>query len=177
MCGQQQSIYKHIQLYGSKEEPEKTATFILQTGLSEQQQPTRKRKRRQTDFLAAGGACRGCILTYIKHSMRGILTHYRNADSSESLTGLQFLRPRCPVAKAEECTQWVKAIMFENYIKNKIIKMRNKEIRCQRLSFDRPTRTVRYTPPHPRPPNWQIKLWQSTIRKADKIEFIFTSNT
>ena len=33
-CGQQQSSYRDTKLYGNREELKKTATFILQTGLS-----------------------------------------------------------------------------------------------------------------------------------------------
>ena len=34
MCGQEHAVQLHTKIYGSKEELEKTATFILQTGLS-----------------------------------------------------------------------------------------------------------------------------------------------
>jgi len=52
MCGQRQSSYTsnytavqlHTKLYGSKEELEKTAIFILQTGLSVQRRSTEKKK-------------------------------------------------------------------------------------------------------------------------------------
>ena len=39
------AVQLHTELYGSKEELEKTATFILQTGLSVQQRSRRRRRR------------------------------------------------------------------------------------------------------------------------------------